>query len=95
MPDSELKNKIKPETLYETIMNLGIVKIFRSGFSNPDGRRLPPVSLLGFDSQIYYHLVKVSFIKEMEVYSINGEMDFDDLEKKLEGLKVIFKEHSK
>ena len=76
MDNEELKQKIKPETVYETIRNLGVVEIYRTSAS-PRELKPIPVHLLKFDKDLSYKIVRNYFVKVLERCTIDSEEDFD------------------
>tara|TARA_Y100000310_G_scaffold2130_1_gene2661 strand:- start:3500 stop:4090 length:591 start_codon:yes stop_codon:yes gene_type:complete len=76
MPESDLKNKIKPETIYQTIRNLGVIKFYRGGCMEAEKQEIP-LELLRFDEDFAYNVIKGHFIKQLERTRITSQEDFN------------------
>jgi len=76
MKDSSFKNKIRPETIYETISNLGVVEQYRCSGRAREKKDLP-VHLLKFDKDIAMGILKRHFIGILEKVVVNSSEDFD------------------
>jgi|TARA_B100002003_G_scaffold251135_1_gene293247 hypothetical protein len=77
MDDDELKEKIQPETVYETIRNLGVVEIYRAGNVTDEIKPIPSY-LLKFDENLAYRIIRNYFVKVLERCPVETENDFKD-----------------
>ncbi len=75
--DEGLKAKIKKETLYETIMNLGVVTLYRTASTDIEEDKLPPLELLRFDNDVARGVLKRYFIRKLESIPIRDYSDFN------------------
>lgn len=86
MEDGPLKDKIKPDTILETVENLGVITVYRSSASDtPDTEEnLPPLHLLTWDSGIAKRILKRHFLRLLSTYPVREISDFDGAESRLE-----------
>jgi len=67
MEDSDLKKKIKPEAIRETVMNLGVITLYRSSATSPDEEeKIPPAHLLKVDKDIAKKVIKRYLTRVLE-----------------------------
>jgi hypothetical protein len=79
--DKELRDKIKPETTYETIMNLGVINIKRSGAASSETKKTVPIGLLNFDPDVARSVMKQHFLDVLETFPLKTPADFDSARK--------------
>jgi hypothetical protein len=75
MQDCDLKKKIRPETMYETIMNLGVITVKRSA-RKPEIKKPIPLHLLKFSPDLAAGVIKRYLLKKLETMPINDKADF-------------------
>ncbi len=73
--DDELSKRINPGTLVQTITNLGVVKIRRTGFATEQAKPLPP-HLTGLEPNIAKHVVKRYLLSVMDGLPVRQAQDF-------------------
>ncbi len=67
MEDSDLKKKIKPEAIRETVMNLGVITLYRSSAASADEEeKVPPAHLLRIDKDIAKKVIKRYLTRVLE-----------------------------
>jgi hypothetical protein len=81
MPDSDLKKKIKPEVIYETVMNLGVITMYRTSSQAPDENK-PPIQLLKHLPNIAENVIERYLGKEIEKMPVSERSDFEKVKTK-------------
>ncbi len=83
--DEELKNKVRPETLRETIINLGVITVYRNSTAAPEYEQKIPLHLLKFDRAIGRSVIKNQFVKTLETIVLASFDDFDTARETVRG----------
>lgn len=82
MDDNELKKKINPSTIYTTLLNLGVVQIYRGG-AMPK-KEILPSELIGFDREIVHGIIKKYFVDEITPLPLKCRLDAEYARKRIE-----------
>jgi len=95
MGKGELKSKIRPETLKETVMNLGVVTVHRSSAATPTQERPIPMHLLRFDKNVAKGVIKRYLLQILQTVPITSATDFDKAKTTLNKAYKRLKEYDK
>lgn len=80
--NEELKGKIKPATLYQSIMNLGVIELHRPSASTKEKKPLP-IHLLRFNTDIAEQVIKRYLLRTFESRPISSAEDFRNIRRDL------------
>ncbi len=75
MPDEEFKARIRPATVLETVLNLGVLEVYRSGAVKRELPQ-PPYHLLRFDPAILYRIIVRQFQDRFQDQRVTAYEDF-------------------